>query len=136
MPGETSLLQLGLWVLMAMLALGLMYVAIVFRLQPVFLLPLAGGLLFANLPLPRLVLGWGRGLLPAQAGSPALIGGGDGLAATFLVAQIAPELTGPVSLAAFTLVGLYFLVEPYLVDLLTSTQERMLRMPPKIGRAS
>jgi len=194
MPGETSLLQLGLWVLMAVLALGLIYVAIVFRLQPIFLLPLAGGLLFANLPIPGLgaalapffltlqggltsglypalillgwgaganlayliahprllvlglltplafftvlFLGWGLGLLPAQAGSAALIGGGDGLAATFLVAQIAPELTGPVSLAAFTLVGLYFWVQPYLVDLLTSKQERMLRMPPsrKVSR--
>lgn len=194
MPGETSLLQLGLWVLMAVLALGLIYVAVVFRLQPVFLVPLAGGLLLANLPIPSLTaalspffltlqgglssglypalillgwgaganltyliaqprllllslltplafftvlfLGWGLGLLPSQAGSAALIGGGDGLAATFLVAQIAPDLTGPVSLAAFTLIGLYFLVQPYLVDVLTTKQERMLRMPPsrKVSR--
>jgi len=194
MPGETSLLQLGLWVLMAILALGLMYVAVIFRLQPVFLLPLAAGLLFANLPIPALnaalapffltlqsglnsglypaliflgwgaganltyliahprllvlglltpiaffavlFLGWGLGLPPSQAGSAALIGGGDGLSAIFLAAKIAPELTGPISLAAFTLIGLYFWLQPFLVDLLISKQERMLRMLPsrKVSR--
>jgi len=194
MPGETSLLQLGLWVLMAVLALGLIYVAIFFRLQPVFLVPLAAGLLFTNLPIPALnaalapffltlqgglnsglypaliflgwgaganltyliahprllvlglltpiaffavlFLGWGLGLPPSAAGSAALIGGGEGLAATFLAAKIAPELTGPISLAAFSLTGLYFWLQPFLVDLLTSKQERMLRMPPsrKVSR--
>lgn len=194
MPGEISLLHLVLWVLMAVLALGLFYVAIVFRLQPLFLLPLAAGLLFVNLPIPNftialapffltlqgglnsglypalIFLGWGAGanltyliahprllvlglltplaffmvlflglglgLPPSQAGSAALIGGGDGVAATFLVAKIAPEFTGPVSLSAFTLIGLYFLLQPFLVNLLTSKQERMLRMPPnrKVSR--
>ena len=179
---------------MAILALGLIYVAVIFRLQPIFLMPLAAGLLFANLPIPALnaalapffltlqhglhsglypaliflgwgaganltyliahprllvlglltplaflavlFLGWGLGLHPTQAGSAALIGGGDGLAATFLATQVAPELTGPISLAAFTLIGLYFWLQPYLVDLLISKQERMLRMPPsrKVSR--
>lgn len=194
MPGETSLLQLGLWVLMAVLALGLIYIAVVFRLHPVFLIPLAGGLLFANIPIPNLTaslapffltvqgglssglypaliflgwgaganltyliahprllvlglltpiafllvlfLGWGLGLPLSQAGSAALVGGGDGLAAVFLVAKIAPEVTGPVALAAFTLTGLYFWLQPYLVEILVSKQERMLRMPPsrKVSR--
>lgn len=194
MPGEINLIQLGLWVLVAVAALGLIYVAVAFRLHPIFLVPLAAGALFANIPIPDLTLslvpffqilqggltsglypaliflGWGAGAnltyliahprllvlgllapvafflvfflgcglgLPlSQAGSAALVGGGDGLAATFLVAQIAPELTGPVALAAFTLTGLYFLLQPYLVDLLVSKQERMLRMPPsrKVSR--
>jgi sodium ion-translocating decarboxylase beta subunit len=188
MPGEITLLQLGLWVLLAILALGLIYIAVVFRLHPVFLVPVAAGALFANIPIPNLAaslapffltlqggltsglypaliflgwgaganltyliahprllvlglltplafllvlgLGWGMGLPLSQAGSAALVGGGDGLAATFLVAKIAPEVTGPVALAAFTLTGLYFLLQPYLMELLVSKQERMLRMPP------
>jgi oxaloacetate decarboxylase beta subunit len=194
MPGEITLIQLGLWVLMAVLALGLIYVAVVFRLHPVFLVPLAAGLLFANVPIPALavslapffltlqgglisglypaliflgwgaganltyliaqprllilglltpiaflivlILGWGFGLPLSQAGSAALVGGGDGLAATFLVAKIAPELTGPVALAAFILTGIYFLLQPYLVELLITKQERMLRLPPsrKVSR--
>ena len=194
MPGEITLLQLGLWVLMAALAVGLFYIAIVFRLHPVFLIPLAAGLLFVNIPIPGLTaslapffltlqgglssglypaliflgwgaganltyliahprllvlglltpiafllilfLGWALGLPLPQAGSVALVGGGDGLAATFLVAKIAPEVTGPVALAAFTLTGLYFWLQPYLVDLLVSKQEGMLRMPPsrKVSR--
>jgi len=194
MPGDTSLLQLGLWVLMAILAMGLMYVAVVYRLQPVFLIPLATGLLFVNLPIPSftralypffvtlqsglysglypaliflgwgaganltyliahprllvlglltplaffavLFLGWGLGVDPQMAGCAALVGGGDGLSATFLAGQIAPQVTGPVSLAAFTLTGVYFRVQPFLVHLLTSKQERMLRLPPirKVSR--
>ena len=194
MPGEITLLQLGLWVLIAVLALGLLWVAIYFRLHPVFLVPLAVGALIVNIPIPSLTaslapffltlqggltsglypaliflgwgaganltyliaqprllilglltpiafllilfLGWGLGLPLSQAGSAALVGGGDGLAATFLVAKIAPEFTGPVALAAFTLIGLYFLLQPYLVDLLVSKQELMLRMPPsrKVSR--
>jgi oxaloacetate decarboxylase beta subunit len=194
MPGEITFIQLGLSILMALLALGLIYVAVVFRLHPVFLIPLAAGMLLANIPLPDLVvalapffltlqggltsglypaliflgwgaganltyliaqprllvlglltpiafllvlfLGWGMSLPLSQAGSAALVGGGDGLAATFLAAKIAPEATGPVALAAFTLTGLYFLLQPYLVELLVSQQERMLRMPPsrKVSR--
>ncbi|MFZ5452632.1 MAG: sodium ion-translocating decarboxylase subunit beta [Thermodesulfobacteriota bacterium] len=194
MAGDISFWQWGLWVLIAILALGLLYIAIVFRLHPLFLVPLVGGLLFVNVPLPDLtvslapffrtlqggltsglypaliflgwgaganltyliahprllvlglltplaillvlVLGWGMSMPLSQAGSAALVGGGDGLAAVFLVAQIAPEVTGPVALAAFTLTGLYFLLQPYLVELLVSKQERMLRMPPsrKVSR--
>ena len=194
MSGEMSLLPLALWVFMALVALGLGYLAVAYRLQPVFLLPLAAGLLLGNLPhldfveslapffqilqggldsglylaliflgwgaganlsnliahprqlllglltplafLTVMMMGWSLGLTPSQAGSVALIGGGDSLSATFLVTQIAPELTGPVSLAAFTLVGLQFWLQPHLVRLLTTRQERLLHMPPlrKVSR--
>jgi oxaloacetate decarboxylase beta subunit len=188
MLGELHLIAFALTLLVTALALVLGYVAVVHRLQSVFLLPLAVGLLLGNLPALSLVqvlgpfwhtlqagldsglyvalilLGWGAGgnlgsliahprqmllglLTPlaffavlllahalgfnlAQAGSIALIGGGDGLSASFLATQLAPELSGPVSLAAFTLVGLLFLVQPVLVRLLTTRQERMLHLPP------
>jgi sodium ion-translocating decarboxylase beta subunit len=188
MPGETGLLQVALFLFTVVIALGLGYLAIFFRLQPVFLLTLAIGLLLGNLPsqelagalapflatlqsglysglYPALIfLGWGAGanlgtlvshprqvvlgilpflaflviicagwlfgLTPQQSGSIALIGGGDGLSATFLASQIAPELTGPVSLAAFTLVGLQLLLHPFLLRALTTRQERVLRMAP------
>lgn len=187
MPPEL-VLNLVLSTFMAVLALVLVYVAITYRLQPVFLLPLAAGLLLANLPAPGLaeslapflrifegglysglypaliflgwgaganltyliahprhlclglltsvafvailVVGWSVGLSPHQAAGIALIGGGDGLSATFLAARLAPELVGPVCLAAFTLTGLNFWLQPPLVGLLTTRQERMLRMPP------
>src|SRR4030042_175366 len=134
MPGETSLLQLGLWVLMAVLALVLIYVAIVFRLQPVFLLPLAGGLLFANLPIPGLTAALTPFFLTLQGGLysglyPALILLGWGAGATLAYLIPAPR-------AAFPPFVLFFWGQPYLVDLLTSKQERMLRMPPsrKVSR--
>ncbi|MBM4284518.1 MAG: sodium ion-translocating decarboxylase subunit beta [Deltaproteobacteria bacterium] len=188
MPGELSLLVFAFTLLVVLLAFGLGYVAIFFRLQPVFLLPLSVGLLLGNLPalsLPQtlgpfwhtlqagldsglyvalILLGWGAGanlgfliahprkllwglvtpvafllvLLLArllgftagQSGSIALIGGGDGISAAFLATQLAPELSGPISLAAFSLVGLYFLLQPGLVRLLTTRQERMLRLSP------
>jgi oxaloacetate decarboxylase beta subunit len=184
MAGETGLVQFGLWVPLAVLAVGLVYLAVAYRLQPAFLIPLAAGLLIANLPLPGplpfaillqnglssglypaliflgwgaganltyliahprllvlglltplaflmvLFLGWGLGIDPSLAGAAALVGGGDGLSATFLGARITPEFVGPLSLAAFTLTGLYFRLQPYLVLVLTNKQERMLRLPP------
>jgi len=178
----------------AVLALGLGFVAVTYRLQPVFLLPLAVGLLLGNLPqsdlanllapffqilqsgldsglYPALILlGWGAGanlsflvahpaqlilglltplaffavfylgwlvgLTPAQSGAVSLIGGGDGLSAVFLASQVAPELIGPVCLAAFSLVGLQFWFQPFLIRRITTRQERMLSMPPtrKVAR--
>lgn len=54
MPGELGLLNLALSGVMALLALGLVFIAVVYRVQPGFLMPAAAGLFLANLPLPQI----------------------------------------------------------------------------------
>jgi len=75
-----------------------------------------------------LALGWTLGLGLPLAGGASLIGGGDGLSSIFLSGHLAREMVGPVGLAAFVLAGLIPRLQPPLVRLLTSRQERMIRM--------
>ncbi len=51
---DAGLLGLGIWIIMTALALGTIYAAIAYRIYPGFLIPLAAGMLLANLPAPGL----------------------------------------------------------------------------------
>jgi sodium ion-translocating decarboxylase beta subunit len=188
MAGEWGLLNYGLTAVMALLALGLVFVAAYWRVQPIFLMPGAAGLLLANLPLPEvsatlapflkaiqsglahgvyaslillcrgagfdlsyliahprqlflglfnalaflaiLAVGWKLGFSPTLAGGTALIGSGDGVSSIFLAGYLDLSQVGPRGLAAFALSGLALRLQPGLVGLLTSRQERMIRMAP------
>ncbi|MFP4200377.1 MAG: sodium ion-translocating decarboxylase subunit beta [Clostridia bacterium] len=69
------------------------------------------------------------GFNPAQAGSIGIIGGADGPTAIYLTSQLAPEILGPVAVAAHSYMALVPVIQPPVAKLLTSKEERRIRMP-------
>ena len=63
-----------------------------------------------------------------QAGAIGIIGGADGPTAIFLSAKLAPELLAPIAIAAYSYIALVPLIQPPIMRLLTSRQERLIRM--------
>ena len=64
------------------------------------------------------------GFTPAQAGSIGIIGGADGPTAIFLTARLAPELLGPIAVAAYSYMALVPVIQPPIMRLLTTKKER------------
>lgn len=69
------------------------------------------------------------GYLPREAASIAIIGGADGPTSIFLTAKLAPHLIGPVAIAAYSYMALIPVIQPPIMRLLTSREERLIRMP-------
>ncbi|MEJ2038267.1 MAG: sodium ion-translocating decarboxylase subunit beta, partial [Desulfosarcinaceae bacterium] len=69
------------------------------------------------------------GFAPKEASSVAIIGGADGPTSIFLTAKLAPHLIGPVALAAYSYMALIPLIQPPIMRLLTTREERLIRMP-------
>jgi oxaloacetate decarboxylase beta subunit len=69
------------------------------------------------------------GFLPKEAASIAIIGGADGPTSIFLTAKLAPHLIGPIAIAAYSYMALIPVIQPPIMRLLTSRQERLIRMP-------
>lgn len=69
------------------------------------------------------------GFLPKEAASIAIIGGADGPTSIFLTAKLAPHLIGPVAIAAYSYMALIPVIQPPIMRLLTTHQERLIRMP-------
>ena len=67
---------------------------------------------------------------PAQAGAVGIIGGADGPTAIFLSAKLAPELLGAIAIAAYSYMALVPVIQPPIMKLLTSREERRIRMAP------
>jgi len=63
-----------------------------------------------------------------QAGSIGIIGGADGPTAIFLTSKLAPELLGPIAVAAYSYMALVPVIQPPIMRLLTSKKERAIRM--------
>ncbi len=63
-----------------------------------------------------------------EAASIGIIGGADGPTAIFTCSQLAPELLGPVALAAYSYMALVPIIQPPIIKLLTTKQERRIRM--------
>ncbi len=63
-----------------------------------------------------------------QAASIGIIGGADGPTAIFLTTKLAPELLGPIAVAAYSYMALVPVIQPPIMRLLTSKNERMIRM--------
>jgi sodium ion-translocating decarboxylase beta subunit len=72
------------------------------------------------------------GFLPKEAASIAIIGGADGPTSIFLTAKLAPHLIGPIAIAAYSYMALIPVIQPPIMRLLTSREERLIRMP--LGR--
>ncbi len=68
------------------------------------------------------------GFTPAQAGSIGIIGGADGPTAIFLTSKLAPELLGPIAVAAYSYMALVPVIQPPIMRMLTSKKERSIRM--------
>ena len=68
------------------------------------------------------------GFTPAQAASIGIIGGADGPTAIFLTSKLAPELLGPIAVAAYSYMALVPVIQPPIMRLLTTKDERMIRM--------
>jgi oxaloacetate decarboxylase beta subunit len=68
------------------------------------------------------------GFLPTEAASIAIIGGADGPTAIFLTAKLAPELIGPIAIAAYSYMALVPVIQPPVMMLLTTKEERRIRM--------
>ena len=76
------------------------------------------------------------GFSPAQAGSIGIIGGADGPTAIFLATQLAPELLGAIAIAAYSYMALVPVIQPPIMKLLTTREERLIRMsaPREVSR--
>jgi oxaloacetate decarboxylase beta subunit len=70
------------------------------------------------------------GFEPAQAGSIGIIGGADGPTAIFLSSMLAPELIAPIAIAAYSYMALVPVIQPPIMKLLTTREERLIRMKP------
>ncbi len=69
------------------------------------------------------------GLFTAQeAASIGIIGGADGPTAIFLSSRLAPHLLGPIAIAAYSYMALVPIIQPPIMRLLTSRDERLIRM--------
>ncbi len=68
------------------------------------------------------------GFLPNEASSIAIIGGADGPTSIFLTAKLAPDLIGPVAIAAYSYMALIPIIQPPIMKLLTSRDERLIKM--------
>ncbi|MBQ3053429.1 MAG: sodium ion-translocating decarboxylase subunit beta [Clostridia bacterium] len=68
------------------------------------------------------------GFTDAQAGSIGIIGGADGPTAIFVTTKLAPELLGPIAVAAYSYMALIPVIQTPIMKALTSKKERTIRM--------
>ena len=69
------------------------------------------------------------GFTSPEASSIAIIGGADGPTSIFLTAKLAPHLIGPIAIAAYSYMALIPIIQPPIMRLLTTKQERCIHMP-------
>ena len=68
------------------------------------------------------------GFAPNECGSIGIIGGADGPTSIFLTARLAPELLGPIAIAAYSYMALVPVIQPPSMRALTTDKERKIRM--------
>ena len=68
------------------------------------------------------------GFLPKEAASIGIIGGADGPTSIFLTAKLAPHLIGPIAIAAYSYMALIPIIQPPIMRLLTTKEERRIHM--------
>ena len=74
-----------------------------------------------------------------QAASIGVIGAIDGPTAIFVATKLAPELLAPIAVAAYSYMSLVPIIQPPLMRLLTSREERLIRMeyaPREVSQAA
>ncbi len=70
------------------------------------------------------------GFTERQASSIGIIGGADGPTAIFVTSRLAPELLGPIAVAAYSYMALVPVIQPPIMRLLTTEAERKIVMKP------
>ena len=70
------------------------------------------------------------GFTSAQASSIGIIGGADGPTAIFVTSRLAPELLGPIAVAAYSYMALVPVIQPPIMRALTTKAEREIVMRP------
>ncbi len=70
------------------------------------------------------------GFSPLEAASIGIIGGADGPTPIFLSSKLAPHLIGPIAIAAYSYMALVPVIQPPVMKLLTTPEERRIRMKP------
>lgn len=68
------------------------------------------------------------GFMPTEASSIGIIGGADGPTAIFVTTQLAPHLLGPIAVAAYSYMALVPVIQPPIMKLLTTKEERQIKM--------
>jgi len=68
------------------------------------------------------------GFTGPEAASIGIIGGADGPTAIFLTTKLAPHLLGAIAIAAYSYMALIPLIQPPIMKLLTTKQEREIKM--------
>ena len=68
------------------------------------------------------------GFAPNECGSIGIIGGADGPTSIFLTASLAPELLGPIAIAAYSYMALVPVIQPPIMKALTTDKERRIKM--------
>lgn len=76
------------------------------------------------------------GFSPQSAASIGIIGGADGPTAIFTASRLAPSLIGPIAISAYSYMAMVPIIQPPIMKLLTSREERLIRMKPgrKVSR--
>ena len=70
------------------------------------------------------------GFTAQEASSVGIIGGADGPTAIFVTTRLAPELLGPIAVAAYSYMALVPVIQPPIMRLLTTKAEREIVMKP------
>ncbi|CUH92659.1 sodium ion-translocating decarboxylase subunit beta [Herbinix luporum] len=68
------------------------------------------------------------GFTDGAAASISIIGGADGPTSIFLATKLAPELLGPIAVAAYSYMSLVPIIQPPIMRLLTTEKERKIKM--------
>lgn len=68
------------------------------------------------------------GFSPQEAASIGIIGGADGPTAIFLTSKLSPELLGPIAVAAYSYMALVPMIQPPIMKLMTTKEERTVKM--------
>ena len=87
--------------------------------------------LFGAIGLAALVPGFfGPGVDPIKAAaSIGIIGGADGPTAIWLTSRLAPDLLGAIAVAAYSYMALVPIIQPPIMNALTTKSERLIKMP-------
>ncbi len=68
-----------------------------------------------------------------EAGAIGIIGGADGPTSIFLSSRLAEHLVGPIAIAAYSYMALVPIIQPPIIKLFTTKDERLIHMkPPRV----